>query len=263
MPITCPIQFPRLSQSEMAKLDYEVMSHAFAAHQQLGCLCDESVYHHSMEERLREAGFSVESELPVTLTFRNFITRLSLDLVVNCRAIYDFKTVSALTPANFTQLLNYLFVTNAARGKLINFRPASVESQFVNSALDDTQRRRFDTDTQDWRGPDEFRKMVEELLADWGTGLDQSLYTQALVHCLGGEESVTRQLPMQLGGVPLGNQRFHLVNDETAFHITTLQDDLGAHHPLQLRKLMVPSPLKALLWINIARHQLTLSTIAE
>ena len=101
--------------------------------------------------------------------------------------------------------------------------------------------------------------MVEELLADWGTGLDQLLYTQALVHCLGGEESVTRQLPMQLGGVPLGNQRFHLVNDETAFHITTFQDKLGAHHPLQLRKLMAPSPLKALLWINIARHQLTLS----
>lgn len=139
----------------MAKLDYEVMSHAFAAHQQLGCLCDESVYHHSIEGRLREAGFGVESELPVTLTFRNFIKPLYLDLVVNRCAIYELKTVSALT------------------------------------------------------------------------------------------------------------QWFHLVNDETAFHITTFQDDLGAHHPLQLRKLMVPSPLKALLWINIARHQLTLSTIAR
>ena len=105
--------------------------------------------------------------------------------------------------------------------------------------------------------------MVEELLVDWGTGLDQSLYTQALVHCLGGEEFVARQLPMQPGGMPLGHQRFHLINNDTAFRITTFQDKLGVHHPLQLRKLMAPSPLKALLWINIARHQLTLSTIAR
>ena len=246
----------------MAELDYEVMRYAFAAHQQLGCLCDESVYHHIMEQRLRDAGFGVESELPVTLTFRNFIKTLYLDLVVNRSAIYEFKAVSALTPSHFTQLLNYLFVSNAARGKLINFRPASVESQFVNSALDDTQRRHFDTDTENWRGPDEFRRMITELLADWGTGLDQSLYTQAVVHCFGGEEAVTRQLPMRLGGVSLGNQRFHLVNDETAFHITTFQEELGGHHSLQLRKLMAPSPLKALHWVNIARHQLTLSTIA-
>ena len=204
MPITCAIQFPRLSQTEMAGLDYEVMRHAFAVHQQLGCLCDESVYHHSLEQRLRAAGFNVESQVPVTLTFRDFIKPLYLDLVVNHRAIYELKTVSALTSAHFTQLLNYLFVTNAARGKLINFRPASVESEFVNSALDDTQRRRFDINTRNWRGPDEFRQMVEELLTDWGTGLDQALYTQALVHGLGGEETVTRQIPMQLDGVALG-----------------------------------------------------------
>ena len=75
-----------------------------------------------------EAGFDVQSELLVTLSFRDFIKPLHLDLVVNRSAIYELKTVSDLTPAHFTQLLNYLFVTNAARGKLINFRPASVES---------------------------------------------------------------------------------------------------------------------------------------
>ena len=104
--------------------------------------------------------------------FRTFIKPLLLDLVVNRRGIYELKTVSALTPAHFAQLLNFLFLTNAARAKLINFRRASVESQFVNSAL-----------------------------------------------------------------------------------------ELGAHHPLRLRKLAAPSPLKALHWVNIARHQLTLSTI--
>ena len=261
MPITCPIRFPRLSQAEMAALDYEVMRHVFAAHQELGCLCDESVYHARLAHLLTADGFEVECEVPVTLAFRTFIKPLFLDLVVNRRGIYELKTVSALTPAHFAQLLNYLFLTNATRGKLINFRPASVESQFVNSALDDAQRRRFDIEARDWRGPDQFRQMVAELVADWGTGLDPSLYTQAVVHCLGGEEAVTRQIPMQLAGVALGNQRFHLADADAAFHITTFQDELGAHHPLQLRKLAAPSPLKALHWVNIARHQLTLSTI--
>ena len=51
---------------------------------------------------------------------------------------------------------------------------------------------------------------------------------------------VMRQIPMQLAGVALGNQPFHLAGTDAAFHITTFQDELGAHHPLQLRKLADP-----------------------
>jgi hypothetical protein len=103
--------------------------------------------------------------------------------------------------------------------------------------------------------------MIEELVADWGTGLEATLYLQALVHCLGGEESVRRQIPMQIEGTDIGNQRFYLLDDEAAFHVTTFQDAPGERQALQLRKLMAPSPLKALHWVNIARHKLTLRTI--
>ena len=127
MPITCPIRFPRLSQAEMAAIDYEVMRHAFRAHQELGSLCDESVYHTRLAHLLTADGFEVECEVPVTLTFHTFIKPMFLELVENRRGIYELKTLGALTPAHFAQLLNYLFLSNAARGKLINFRPASVE----------------------------------------------------------------------------------------------------------------------------------------
>ena len=261
MPITCPIHFARLTEDEMRMLDREVMRNAFATHTALGRLCDESVYQTHLSHLLRVAGFQAESEVAVVLTFRNWIKTLYLDLVVNGRAIYELKTVAALTEAHIGQLLNYLFLTNATRGKLVNFRPASVESEFVNASLDNAERRRFRVLDSEWRGGVEFRRMVMDLVEDWGTGLDQSLYTQAIVHCLGGEDQVTRQLPMELNRVPLGNQRFHLVDATTAFLLTTFQDPLSERHQHQLRKLLAPSPLKGLYWVNIARHELSLHRI--
>ena len=261
MPIHCPISFPRLTEDEMRPLDFEVMRHVFTTHTALGHLCDESVYQAHLAHLLTAAGFQTECEVPLALTFRTFAKTLYLDLVVNRRAIYELKTVAALAESHVGQLLNYLFLTNAARGKLVNFRPSSVEAKFVNAVLDDAERRRLCVTDTHWRGAAEFRRMIEELVADWGTGLDQSLYTQAVVHCLGGEELVTQQVPMELDGVPLGNQRFHLADAETAFRITTFQEKLSGSHQQQLRKQLAPSPLKKLYWVNIARHEVSLHTI--
>jgi GxxExxY protein len=263
MPVHCPIAFPRLSKTEFGKLDYAVMPHAFAAQKDLGCLCDEAVYQSHFAHLLRAAGFQVDCEVPVTLTFRSFLKTLYLDLVINHVGIYELKAVTQLTAAHFAQLLNYLLLVNASRGKLINYRPASVDPQFVNAALDDHQRRNFCVRDQNYSGPQDFRQLVVELLTDWGTSLDQSLYTQALVACLGGDEHVIQQLPMLLDDVPIGNQRFHLASPDEAFRITTFQDELTLGHQLQLRKLMAPSPLKAIHWINIAHHEVSLITLGK
>jgi len=245
----------------MAALDYEVMRHAFAAHNECGRLCDESVYHARLWYLLASAGIQAEREVPVTLRFRDFVKPLYLDLVVNQQAIYELKVASSLTPAHLTQLLNYLFLTGAERGKLVNFRPSSVESKFVNAAMNGEERRVFDVEMRDWSGPDDFRQMIAELVLDFGTGLDRVLYHEAVVHCLGGEDVVTFQLPMQLEGVPLGNQRFHLLHKSEAFLITTFQESLGVGQVVHLKKLLAPSPLRALHWVNIGRHQVSFITI--
>jgi hypothetical protein len=57
MPINCPIAFPRLSEAEMRAIDYPVMGYAFEIHRELGCLCDESVYHNHLSEVLAATGF--------------------------------------------------------------------------------------------------------------------------------------------------------------------------------------------------------------
>ncbi|QEG43079.1 GxxExxY protein [Roseimaritima ulvae] len=261
MPIDCPIEFPRLSTDEMRAIDYLVMGHAFANHKLLGCLCDECVYQPSWAKQLQDAGFCIDREVPVTLTFRDYMKPLFLDMVVDQRVIYEAKTVKELTKAHEAQLLNYLFLTNAARGKLVNFRSSSVESRFVNSSVDHSQRRQFCVDESKYLGPAEFRELVTDLVKDWGTGLDVSLYRQAIVHCLGGEDAVICKLAMQVDGHFVGRQRFCLMDESTAFHLTAFNGKLCEHQETQLRRLLAPSPLLTIVWANIGRSRLTFQNI--
>ena len=261
MPIHCPIRFPRLTTDEMRDLDYQVMAHAFAAQNELGRLCDESVYQANLANRLNAAGIPAKIEFPITLTFRQFSKTLSLDLVVDHRAPYELKAVAQLTDEHENQLLNYLLLTNAQRGKLINFRSESVESRFVNAPLESADRHQFEIDTAQWCGDAAFDELVTALVSDWGTSLDLSLYLQAITDCLGGKELIVQQLPMQSANGPMGNQRFHLVDAHTAFRVTTFAEGVNTNHVKHFQKLIRPSPVDRLYWANIARHQLRFQTI--
>jgi GxxExxY protein len=153
MPITCPIQFAPLNTEEFGPLDYAVMAHAFSSHEYLGSLADEQVYQLDFADRLRNAGYKVDREVPVTVTFEKFSKLYSLDLVVNDKAVYELKTVESLMKRHTAQLLNYLLLLDLQRGKLINFRPMSLESKFVNAPLSGAERRRFTVNQDQWQGP--------------------------------------------------------------------------------------------------------------
>jgi GxxExxY protein len=260
MPIELPFPLPRLSTEEFKHLDHQVMAHAFAAHRDLGRLCDESVYQADLAERLAAAGFGpVQREFPITASFRGFAHTYFADLLIGHRALYELKTETALVPAHEAQLLNYLLLADASRGKLINFRPSSVESRFVNAPLDTTERRRFAIHHD---RPDPFFTLVSELITDWGTGLETALYVRALTHMLGGEPEVIRQLPMTRASRSLGNQRFHLADHDTAFVVTSLSCPESSHR-VHLQRLLRASPLSRLLWANLAHHDLTFTIIAR
>ncbi len=246
----------------MRTIDYTVMGHAFATHRELGRLCDESVYQHKLLCRLETAGMEAAIEIPVSLSHREFSTRLSLDLVVQQRVIYELKAVSALSSAHEAQLLEYLFLTNATRGKLINFRTKSVESRFVNTTLDHAERRRYTFDLTEYRGDDALAVLIRELVADWGTGLHPSLYRRAMLECIGSEAEPARILPMTSDGHPIGKQRFHLLSSETALAVTTFSTPT-AENVEEFQKLIAASPLRQMQWVNIALHQVTLCTISN
>lgn len=210
MPITCPITFPRLSTEEFRSLDYKIMGLAFACHKEIGRLADESVYQADLAARLVDAGYRVVREVPVTASFRTFVKHYFMDIVVADNSIYELKAVAKLNAQHEAQLMNYLLMVGCSHGKVINFHSVSVESRFVNAPMTIEQRRSFEVNAQSWDGDTDLLDCAVGLLRDWGTCLELPLYYQGLIHLLGGDEAVTKLIPLKRGGISLGNQRFHL-----------------------------------------------------
>ncbi len=255
-----------MDQEDFARLDYQVMRHAFESQNQLGRLCNEVIYQNDLAARLEEAGLPALKEVPVTVTHRDFTKVYSLDLVVANAGIYELKTATALAGAHEAQLLNYLFLCGSRHGKLINFRPAHVESRFLNATLSQTDRRQFAVEADGWveRDPADqaFREGLLGLLQDWGCWLDLDLYTEALIHFAGGEGRVAQLLPLTRGHGFLGKHRFHLLSPETAFRLTGLTDSTEDYER-QLRCLLGLSPLHTIQWVNLDRQRVQLISLTK
>ncbi len=260
MPIVCSASIAKLSTDEFQELDYRVMRHAFDSQNELGRLADERIYQADVAARLQSAGMTVRREVEVQLLYREFCKSLFLDLIVADQAVYELKVVKTITDAHIGQLLTYLHLLDLPRGKLINFRSATVDSRFVNAPLDLAERRSFRINEVEFKGDDGFRDLVVGLLRDWGTSLTLSLYQEAIVALLGGIDVVKVMLPIQRNEVLLGTQRFHLAAADTAFKVTAMNRDMSAYRS-QLSRLIRFSPLHAIHWINIARHEVTFTTI--
>lgn len=262
MPILLPFEFSPLSREEFARLDFSVMSHVFSSHRALGCLADEAVFSWDIAARLLEAGFSVDREVPIKLSFDGFEAAVFLDLVVDRRVIYELKTARRLSPAHEAQLLNYLMLTDQRRGKLLNLRAPSVETRFANAPISSKERRRFAVHADNWKGGSDLGNWIEELVKDWGSGLSLTHYREAIFHYCGGESKVIRQVPMSRNGADLGAQRFHLIDETSAFKLTAFEE-IGRHLRNHLRRLIDHSPLNRIHLINVARRSLTLATIQK
>ena len=262
MPIHCPIALQRITDDEMRSIDYAVMSHVFATHNELGRLADEVVYQEKLVQLLQAAGIEATTEVPIKLSFRDFSTPLAMDLVVEGKVIYELKAASELLPIHKGQLLSYLFLTNATHGKLVNFKTPTVQSEFLNANLTNEERRQFEVDLTEHCGECGLVDSIRELIADWGTGLNASLYRRALLQCQGDETELEQLLPMTSAGHQIGRQRFHLLSTDTALEFTTFKrpakDSFTA-----LKKLLAASPLKRIQWVNITHGKVTLTTITR
>ena len=260
MPIHCPLKIERLSTEEFGSLDYSVMGHMFASQNEIGRLADERIYQADISQRLDSSGTASEIETPIELVHKTFIKELSLDLVVSQKGVYELKTVSALNSNHVAQLLTYLYLLDLPRGKLVNFRSPSVESKFVNAPIPREERCGFSVSDDGFRGDRNLLQLAVDLVRDWGTSLSVSLYHQAMVHLLGGEDAVEQMLPLARDGKALANQRFHLVNEDIAFELTAFAK-LDNDYRGQLQRLLDLSPLAAIEWINVGPHCITFQTV--
>jgi GxxExxY protein len=264
MPVSIPFALKSIDQNSFAKLDFEVMRHAFECQNDLGQLCEEGIYQQDLRHRLTCSGIPAFTEVPITVTHRDFTKTYWLDLAIDNSAIYELKTASALIGDHEAQLLNYLFLCGSHHGKLINFRRSKVEARFVNAPASYADRSNLLINADRWSARDQtdekFLNTIFELTKNWGWGLDLALYAEALIHFAGGELAVAQRLPLKRGGVALGNQLFHLLSDDTAFRLTALNDRFDAHEK-QLVSLLKLSPLRRMHWINMARGRVSIVSL--
>lgn len=266
MPITCRFELVAVDEQEFHAIDYRVMGVVFAVHRQLGPLfCNEKIYQRELAHQCVRAGFrSVESEVPVTVSFREFQKTYFIDLVVDGVAVYELKAVRALHAAHRKQALHYLLLLGLRHAKLVNMRPTSVEYEFVSTQISPQRRRELSVDDTNWSeiGSDcrWLNETMHDLLADWGAFLEVELYYEALTFFLGGEENVVRGIPIMSESRELGVQRAHLLQPHVAFKITAVTNDIPSYER-HLRRFLSLTNLRAIHWINMNHHNVLMKTI--
>jgi len=260
MPVTVKQPIRRLSQAEFGDLAFEVMRVVFAIRDDLGRFCDEKIYKRELAGRFP----AIELEVPVAVSHDGFTKLYFLDVLVNAGAVFEFKTVDTLTPRHEAQLLHYLLLVELTHGKLVNLRPETIEHRFVNTTLRLSDRVRFEIEQSGWdrcvNGAGRFQEVLVALLHDWGTGLDVSLYDDALVHFFGGETVAIRDVEIWMADHSLGQQKMRMATDGVAFKLTTLPENLEGFEA-HTRRLLEHTNLEAILWANINRKTVTFKTL--
>lgn len=262
MPVTCQRRLQSLSKEEFGALAYSVTGDLFRIHNELGRFFDGRIYKRALATLRRD----VQLEVPLDVSHRGFSKRYFLDVLLAAGAILEMKAVESLSPRHRAQLLHHLFLTGLSHGLLLNVRPAQVEKEFVHAALSPEERRRFTLSTSGWDGSmpgaKQFEQILESLLHDWGTCLELSLYEEALTHFLGGEETVIRPVEAAWEGSQLGSQAMRFAADDVAFRLTALEDELARRRFAEdAGKFLAHLDVRALLWVNIGRHEVKLVTL--
>lgn len=267
MPIHVDAPIRGISDSDFDDIEYLVMGEAYDIHNKLGRLCDEDVYRDELAHRSVAKGLgSALTEVPIHVTHKSFRKTYFLDLLANGGAIFELKTAKAFTDEHRNQVINYLLLCGLQHGKLINMRTESAEGERVLTRLTLEKRRRLNFIDRDWHPASErgrwLKDAVTELLADWGAFLSVSLYTEAIVHFLGGEEKVKTKVDLVEDTRVVGKQTMKLLDERTAFEITAITQDV-AFYEQHLRRLLRHTRLDAIEWINMQHHDIVLKTLPQ
>lgn len=267
MPIKHNIDIKPISEDDFHQLDYKVMELAFAIHNEMGRLWDEKIFQNELARRCREIGFEkVMTEVPVYACFDDFEKIYLIDLLINNSIIYELKTVRILNEDHLKQALHYLFLLNLKHGKLINFRPQSVEYRFVSTRLTPEKRFDFKIIDHDYQEIEDdsiwIKKLLINLLKEWGAFLDINLFYEAINHFRGGKENVVQEIKVMYDSHVIGEQSVHLLNPKTAFKISAVTKEIDSYEQ-HLRRFIKYANLKEIQWINFNHHDIVFKTILK
>ncbi len=264
MPIQCSVPLTNIDQEDFHALDKEVMRQAFAIHNELGRFFDEDIYQAELARRCNQAGLFVQREVMLSAIHKTFRKDYYLDLLFSSGSIYELKCALGLMRRHDGQLINYLLLAGIQHGKLINFRPESVESRFVSTRLTPATRQMFHVKDAEWRVVSDkcvhLNVELRALLEDWGAFLSVELYQDALVHLLGGEDAVVCPVNVRCNEVVAGQKNICLLDSKTAFHLSAMSQRIPGYET-HLYRLLSHTELDAMQWINFTQDQIVFKTI--
>ena len=106
---------------------------AYDLHVYLGAGLLEKVYENGLVHRLRKAGFHVEAQKPLRVFDSDgfCLGEYFADLVVEGLIVVELKAVQSIANEHYVQILNYLKITGAPAGLLINFGSYKFEVRTV------------------------------------------------------------------------------------------------------------------------------------
>jgi len=265
MPIKYPFEVRCVSEQDFHELDYRIMGLAFSIHNEFGRLWDEKIYQNELRRRCLEMGVkSAETEAPIEISYKDFVKRYYVDLLLDYSVVYELKVVKALESSHQKQVLNYLFLLGLLHGKLVNFGATSVEHRFVSTTITKDERFDFGIDDKAWQNLDAdsswLKGFLVDLLQDWGAFLSPSLFYDAIAHFREGEENIIGYIDVLAGSLSLGRQKIYALNPDIAFKLTSITRNVS-YYEKHLKRFLHHTKLKALQWINFNHHKIEFKTL--
>ena len=91
-----------------------------------------------MAESLRQAGLSVERQVPVTMSYKGVVidNAFKVDLLIEHTVISELKSIERLAPVHGKQVRTYLRLMNLPLGLLMNFGQATFKDGLRRIAND-------------------------------------------------------------------------------------------------------------------------------
>lgn len=264
MPIECKFVATPLSQDDFHVVDKVVMKHAFDIQNNIGRLCDEQAYKNELAYRCQHNGFDVCTEAMIRVTHGNFSKLYSLDMLINSGGIYELKTTGNLHSKHSNQLINYLLLSAVHHGKLINFRPKSVEHRFVSTRLTPALRHQYSINTTEWNVAEDqtqhLEQIIRNLLQDWGAFLDIDLYIEAILHFL--PAGSIQPVDILSNGRVISQQNVCLLDKSTGLHISAVKEGLQTYQK-HIMRFAAHTNLARIQWINFFRNEIQLVTLRK
>jgi GxxExxY protein len=101
----------------------KIIKTAIELHKILGPGLLESPYENALAYELKESGLNVKQQVSMPFVYKDIKLDVGyrLDLVVDEKVVVEIKSIDALAPVHYAQLLTYLKLSGLKLGLLVNF----------------------------------------------------------------------------------------------------------------------------------------------